>query len=140
MIDHFTGPNRFLSNFYPAQVEFDGYLYPTVEHAFQAAKTLNPEVREEIRLAETPSEAKKLGRLLDLRPDWEEVKLDVMHSLLFEKFSIPFLRKRLLETGDRTLVEGNTWGDTYWGVHRTQGENHLGRLLMQVREELRDGA
>jgi ribA/ribD-fused uncharacterized protein len=136
MIDSFTGPNRFLSNFYPCEVQFEGYLYPTVEHAFQAAKSTNQEVREAIRLAETPSQAKTLGRQVDLRPDWEEVKLDIMLGLLREKFSSPFMKRRLLLTGDRTLIEGNTWGDTYWGVYRTKGENHLGRLLMQVREEL----
>jgi ribA/ribD-fused uncharacterized protein len=139
MIKRFTGPNRFLSNFYPSQIQYEGYLYPTVEHAFQAAKTANPEVREEIRLAETPAEARRLGRLADLRPDWEEVKLEVMLALLREKFSTTFMQKRLLSTGDRTLIEGNTWGDIYWGVYGTRGENHLGRLLMQVREELRDG-
>lgn len=136
-IERFSGPHDYLSNFHPCSVEMDGFLYPTVEHAFQAAKSLDPYVREEIRLADTAAKAKRLGRTVMLRADWEEVKIEIMYDLLVKKFSIPFFQKLLLATGDRELIEGNTWGDTFWGVYRTRGENHLGKLLMQIREEMR---
>lgn len=72
-----------------------------------------------------------------MRSDWEEVKLGVMEGLLREKFSDPELRRKLLATGERELVEGNDWGDSFWGVCAGRGKNHLGRLLMKLREELR---
>ncbi len=135
-IEEFQGKNRFLSNFYPAKVEFDGVVYPTVEHAYQAAKTLDPALRKKIRDVVRPGAAKHLGRGVPLRPDWETVKCRVMFLLLRWKFHHQPLRGWLLATGDGELVEGNRWGDTYWGVCRGEGENRLGKLLMQVRKEL----
>lgn len=136
-IEKFSGSFRFLSNFYPAPVSMRGEIYPTTEHAFQAAKTLDPAERKTIRSASTPGQAKRLGRTVALRSDWEEIKLDVMAACLRAKFSREPLRSRLLATDKATLVEGNEWNDTFWGVCRGVGENHLGRLLMEVREELR---
>lgn len=136
-IDSFRNGYAFLSNFYPSPVTYQGDLYPTVEHAFQAAKTHNPQERDKVRLAPTPTGAKRAGRRVDLRPDWEQVKLQVMASLLTQKFCDPTLADLLALTGDQELVEGNTWGDRFWGVCKGTGHNHLGRLLMEVRAELR---
>lgn len=136
-IESFSGEYRFLSNFYPAAVHLDGVVYPTVEHAYQAAKTLDPEERETIRLSPSPSIAKKLGRHLRMRQDWEEIKLETMALLVIEKFETNIdLATKLLGTGQAELVEGNWWGDTYWGVCRGKGENNLGRILMATRQQL----
>jgi len=132
IIRGFVGEYRFLSNFWPADIRVRGVTYPTMEHAFQACKTLDPLERQRILACRTPGEAKRAGRTVTLRADWEGVKLDVMHGLVTAKFRHPVLRARLLATGTAELVEENTWGDVYWGVCRGRGENHLGRILMQV--------
>ena len=137
MIDAFQGAYRWLSNFEPAQVVLDGDWYNTVEHAYQAAKTLDPNERRMVAMAGTPNEAKKAGRLVGIRNDWEDVKDSVMLDLLRQKFHIPHLRAMLLNTEEQHLIEGNWWGDTYWGVCRGNGRNRLGELLMKVRDELR---
>lgn len=141
-IDRFIGSRRFLSNFFPAEVEYGGVVYPTVEHAFQAAKTDIEDEREEIRTASTPGEAKRLGRKVTLRADWEKVKESVMEDLVRQKFTRHRpLAAELLDTGDAQLIEGNAWGDTTWGMvekgGKWSGKNLLGRILMRVREELR---
>jgi ribA/ribD-fused uncharacterized protein len=150
-ISEFSGEYRFLSNFWYAQVEFDGEFYLTVEHAYQAAKTLDPVARKAFQDRNMrPGNAKRAGRVLAMRPDWEQVKLNIMLELLRKKFEHPTLKGMLLATGDRYLEEGNLWHDNYWGVCRCMrcvnqrnsgGFNHesnaLGELLMQVREELR---
>lgn len=139
----FIDAHFFLSNFSPSRVSFEGEIYPSVEHAFQAAKTLDPISRNIIRMSDTPGQAKKLGRKVDLRPDWQLVKFEIMYQLLKEKFENADLRRRLLETGDSLLIEGNDWGDRVWGCVLLQGEwvgeNHLGRLLMRIRSEIKDG-
>jgi ribA/ribD-fused uncharacterized protein len=143
VIDNFDGEFAFLSNFYPSPVAYEGAQYPTIEHAFQAAKTLDQTERERVRLAATPGNAKRIGRRVHLREDWEEIKVDVMRSLLAAKFSDERLKQNLLATRDATLVEGNTWHDNYWGDCRCDrcgkrnGANMLGNLLMQVREIMR---
>jgi N-glycosidase YbiA len=140
MIKQFQGKYRFLSNFYPSTVHLEGYTYPTVEHAYQAAKTLNPDHREAIRLAPTPSKAKYLGRSVTLRGDWDLLRIIYMQTLLEQKFALGTeLAGMLLATEDDELVEGNTWGDTFWGVCRGIGENNLGKLLMVIRSDLRSG-
>jgi len=128
--------NRFLSNFYPAVIIYDGITYPTVEHAYQASKTLNMSVRRDISQLPTPGGAKRAGRRLILRPGWDDMKIGVMDIILHRKFEIPHLRQSLLDTGNAYLIEGNTWGDTYWGVCNERGQNHLGKLLMKIRAEL----
>ena len=134
-IDSFEGEYRFLSNFYPSRVELDGVDYPTVEHAFQAAKTDVLLIRETIRNNPSPAIAKRIGKTVPLRGDWEQVKLSVMENLLRQKFSVEPLKSKLLATtGD--LVEGNWWGDVYWGVCRGMGQNNLGKLLMKIRENI----
>lgn len=132
-INQFTGPYRFLSNFYPARVVLDGDEYPTVEHAYQAAKT--DIEREVIRRAPTPGIARKLGRMVMVRSDWEVVKVEIMRGLLKQKFSDPKLRQMLLDTGDAELVEGNWWNDTFWGKYKGEGKNMLGVMLMLIRDE-----
>lgn len=135
-ISSFRGEHFFLSNFYSSPVTVDNIYYPTVEHAYQASKTLDYLERERIRRAQTPGIAKKLGKRITLREDWEDIKLSVMEYLLRQKFSREPLREKLKQTGDADLIEGNLWGDRFWGVYNGKGENHLGRLLMKIRDEL----
>ena len=136
VIDSFRGEYGFLSNFHKCSVEFEGMTYPSVEHAFQAAKNPDPEYRSLIASVSSPVTAKRMGKKTQLRPDWEEVKEGIMLELLKSKFSDPALRDKLLATGDAELVEGNNHWDRYWGVCKGEGLNKLGKLLMQVRNEL----
>ncbi len=137
IIDSFRGEFGFLSNFYEASIWFDGEKWPTVEHAYQAMKSDDPSVRKLIRTSKSPYVAKRLGRALQLPSDWEARKLEVMLQLVRLKFRNPLLRSLLLATEDATLVEGNTWNDYVWGVCRGKGRNELGKILMQVREEIK---
>jgi ribA/ribD-fused uncharacterized protein len=136
-IDSFSGQYSFLSNFAPCRVMLGNVPYPTVEHAYQAAKFTQDPLRQVIRETPAPGDAKRLARKLSpMRPDWEQVKVTVMERLLEQKFSQPEFRAKLLATGEAELVEGNTWGDTFWGVYQGQGQNMLGQLLMKLRGEL----
>lgn len=139
MIKEFQGEHRFLSNFYPSVIMIDGWRYPTLEHAFQAAKTNDLDEKKAILEAETPGKAKKLGQTVTTRSEWESVKIGTMRDLLRKKFIEDPLRSRLIETGDEELFEGNKWKDRFWGVDldNGQGENWLGKLLMGVRDEMR---
>lgn len=137
-IDSFQGRYRFLSNFWPATVEFEGIEYPTVEHAYQSAKTLDLSQRRRIAALPTPAEAKHAGEAMPLRSDWLSIKYDVMLQCVRYKFTHhPELARLLLATGNAYLEEGNTWHDTIWGVYQGRGTNWLGKILMQVRSELR---
>lgn len=136
VIDSFSGKYRFLSNFYDSPVVMGGREYRTVEHAFQAAKTRRRSMRRRIAAASKPADAKRLGRSVKLRDDWDEYRLVIMEKLLRRKFSDPTLRQMLVGTGQARLVEGNTWHDTFWGVCDGMGKNHLGKLLMNIREEV----
>ncbi len=127
-------PYEFLSNFYAVTVRLDGVEHRSVEHAYQAAKTLDLLEREHVRSAPTPAVAKERGRQVTIRPGWDELKVAVMRDLLAQKFSDPVLRKRLAATAPLDLIEGNTWGDRFWGVYEGEGENWLGRLLMEIRD------
>jgi ribA/ribD-fused uncharacterized protein len=133
-INEFQGTYRFLSNFWPARVRYLDREYPTVENAYQAAKCDTPTERIPFETC-FAGKAKKMGRSIKIRPDWNQVKDAVMLNLLRQKFQNPELREKLLYTGKSELIEGNYWGDTYWGVCRGVGENRLGKLLMLVREE-----
>lgn len=129
--------HNFLSNFHPCELVVEGIEYSTVENAFQAFKTLNKADRKYISTL-TPGKAKRYGRRIDLRPDWEDIKVPLMRLLLEEKFSTnPELKQALLNTGDEHIEETNTWGDTFWGVCNGVGENYLGELLMEIRGELK---
>jgi N-glycosidase YbiA len=136
-ISHFRGPHRWLSNFWPAKVTLDGMEFSTVEHGYQAAKTLDMAVRAQIAVLPTPGEAKRMGRKLEVREGWDGMKLKVMEDLLLQKFADADLRQKLLDTGDAYLEEQNTWEDFFWGVCDGKGENHLGKLLMATRNDLR---
>jgi ribA/ribD-fused uncharacterized protein len=143
MISQFTGNYRFLSNFHPSPIMDESvasWLFPTVEHYYQASKAVDMDDRAMIADADTPGQAKSLGRTVRLRPDWEAVKLLVMRRALYLKFiqDTP-LAAGLLSTDSQVLVEGNHWGDKFWGVDikNGQGANWLGFLLMCRRAELR---
>jgi len=136
-IEKFTGEHQFLSNFWPSEVAYDFMVFPTVEHAFAAAKTNDPDERALIQLAESPGIAKKLGRKVKLREDWESEKVGIMTGLIHQKFQVGSeLAGKLMATGQAELIEGNWWGDTFWGVCKGKGENWLGVILMKRREQL----
>jgi hypothetical protein len=135
-INSFVDKYAFLSNFYGITIWIGGTPWLTAEHLFQACKTTDPAEREWVRMSETAGVAKRRGRQITLRSDWNEIKLDVMRYCLQKKFAHPMLAIHLKDTGDAILIEGNTWGDRYWGVCGGKGENMLGKLLMEVRDTL----
>lgn len=137
-ITSFSGTYRWLSNFWSCEVELDGMQFRSVEAGYVAAKTLDLEVRAQIQALDTAGKCKRFGRKLKLRPDWtDEVKLQVMEGLLRQKFKFGTqLGDYLIMTRNFTLIEGNDWGDVFWGVYNGVGDNHLGRLLMKIRDEL----
>jgi len=138
-IDRFIGEYRFLSNFYACVISDNaGREYLSVEHAYQAAKATSEAKRVHIAEAHTSKKAKRRGSKLALPAGWEHRKLEIMRALLLKKFAQGSeLAGHLLATGDAELIEGNLWGDTFWGVCKGVGENHLGRLLMEVQTDLR---
>lgn len=141
-ITSFSGPFAFLSNFSICipKIEYDGQFYDTVEAAYQAAKTFDTQQRLNIKNAKTPGIAKKLGQKVTIRNDWENIKYNIMYDLVSQKFSdIQGVNVEcLIElTRDRELIEGNWWGDTYWGVCNGKGDNNLGKILMEIREKLK---
>ena len=137
-IAKFKGEYYFLSNFFDAPVWYNGLLFKNSEAAFHSAKC--PERAHEFTDL-SPRDAKRLGRRVPLRPDWDSVKLDIMYRVCLCKFEQnKDLGQRLLDTGSAILIEGNTWHDTFWGVDSTTGHgyNHLGHILMRVRACLSD--
>ncbi len=151
MINSFRGNYAFLSNFHYVEVTYEGDKYKTTEHAYQAAKTLDLLVRKEIQKAKTPGDAKRLGQSIEeggivkLRRDWDNVKFPIMKLILKQKFRKENYRNRLLATVDQVLVEGNWWCDNFWGncscdkCIEIPGQNHLGILLMKIRNEIKAG-
>jgi ribA/ribD-fused uncharacterized protein len=147
VIGMFSGQYRFLSNFYPCHITIDDIEYPTVEHAYQASKvdpsvmmdmdangmTVPVSVRGYISLLASPGEAKRFGKTVPLIPDWESKKLSIMKGLIMQKFLKPTFQAMLIGTYPSELIEGNTWGDTYWGKCSNIGQNYLGILLMNAR-------
>lgn len=143
MVKNFILNYFFLSNFYETPISYEGLTFQSSETAFQAAKTLDANEREKF-VSLNPSKAKQMGRRISLRPDWEEVKDEEMLKILRIKFAKGSdLDKKLINTGNEELIEGNTWHDNYWGdcscerCKYKKGLNTLGKLLMQVRNELR---
>lgn len=138
-IASFQGEWRFLSNFWLCPVNIENVFYSSVEHAYQAMKTINPVERQKIYLATSPAEAKQLGKMVTIRPGWNDnLKIEYMDYLIWDKFSnSPELGNKLLSTGDMELIEGNTWGDKFWGVCDGIGHNHLGKILMKVRSQIK---
>ncbi len=133
VIDSFKGKHKFLSNFHSSPI----YGYPSVEHAYQASKCANDADKKQFRTG-TPDHAKRSGRKVQLRADWsDQLKIEIMRVLVREKFRAhPKLAQRLVATNTDELIEGNWWGDTFWGVCDGEGENHLGKILMDIRTDL----
>jgi len=153
MIKKFQGKYFFLSNFSPAEIEHNGIKYPTIEHYYVAMKAnkmqfLNgvyyafDDFREMVAKLKEPAFAKKIGKMISIRKDWHDVKFDIMYWGIKEKFKNEKLKEMLLSTGDEEIIEGNVWHDQIWGSCdcdkcRGKGKNHLGKILMKVRDELR---
>lgn len=145
IIENFSKNYAFLSNSYPSQISpwEDGLIYPTAEHAYQAIKTFNPEERKSIAAASNTWLVKKIGKQIQLRSDWEDIKIFAMKDILKDKFKNPKMREKLIATEDAELINGNNWHDNFWGnctcsqCINIQGENNLGRLLMEIRNEYR---
>lgn len=144
MITEFQGDYRFLSNFwfFETPMKYQGMTFVTNEHFYVAMKTKDINLRREVA-DHSLKGLKKFGRSFTVRDDWESIKFDVMLYGLRYKFSKrnPFLRLQLLATEDEYIQEGNFWNDRIWGVclKTGEGENNLGRLLMQVRDEIKEG-
>lgn len=142
IIESFHDTHYYLSNFYEHPMKVNGQSFKSNEHFFQASKARTPEDFEYVRASPTPGISKKRGREIKMRGDWDNMKNTIMMQGLRIKFADPELRQRLLDTGEDTLIEGNNWHDVYWGRcdcsdHGGDGQNWLGRLLMQLRAELR---
>ena len=138
VITAFRGAYAFLSNFYESPMTFHGVTYQSAKAAFQAQKCLT-EVEKQGFAELTPIKAKRRGRQVMLRSDWDEVKLDIMEKIVRAKFiQNETLKALLLATGDAELKEGNTWNDMFWGIDSEtgNGQNHLGKILMKVRDEV----
>lgn len=137
MIDKFEGEYFFLSNFYECPILYNKLTYQNSEAAFHAQKTFDLETQKKFTTL-NPSQAKKLGRTISLRKDWEEVKLEHMKAILLCKFEQnPNLKEKLIATYPHELIEGNWWHDTFWGVCNGVGQNNLGKLLMELRDWFR---
>lgn len=137
-ITSFRGANGFLSNFHECKVKMpDGITYNSAEAAFQAQKTEDMDERRKFA-SMSPREAKKRGKNIELREGWDSMRVDVMREVLAAKFANPELRRQLDSTAGRLLVEGNTWGDRFWGAVDGRGENVLGKLLMELRGDAAD--
>lgn len=141
MITKFRGDYFFLSNFYPVNIEYEGDVYPTAEHAFQAAKCENIADRDKVRKAKSPGGAKSIGRRVQMKKDWDSERVTAMEEILRIKFENPKMKLLLKNTGDQELVENNGWHDRFWGVctcskHKNSGENTLGKILMKIRNDI----
>ena len=137
MIDSFRGEYRFLSNFWEYPIVYESIVYPTTEHAYQAAKSNDALIKIDISLAKTPGIAKKIGNTIIMRSDWNSIKIKVMGDITRLKYNGDNdLSKMLINTSPHELVEGNIWGDTFWGVCKGVGCNHLGKILMMRRSQL----
>lgn len=139
IVDSFKGRYHFLSNFYAAPFEWEGIEWHNSEAAYQSAKSTDIKVRRKFALTTCPVKAKRTGRNIKLRPDWDAEKVKVMTDIVWCKFSQnPHLQQLLLATGDAYLSEGNNHGDNFWGtcpIGSTRGKNMLGKVLMVVRDE-----
>lgn len=151
IIDNFHEADRSatpLCNFYVYPLFYKGKMWQSSEAAFQAEKTLDEDFKEQIRMASHPTAAKKMGKAVPLRANWEEVKEQVMKDVCTAKFSDSKMARQLLATGNAYLIEGVTWHDCEWGIcilsgcHKCEakrGKNLLGKVLMEIRKELKDG-
>ena len=140
-ISEFKGEYRFLSNFYQHPFEFEGLTYPNAEAAFQAQKCRNSEDKIKYTQTKNPVVAKRMGKKEPGLPEnWTEIAYDIMKEILRAKFSVPELKDMLKATGTAVLIEGNRWHDNRWGAcncekcKEKEHENHLGKILMEIRE------
>lgn len=145
VIKTFDGPNRFLSNFFAASFVWAGVHWRTSEHAYQAAKATGSDKDEwidRIIKCKTPGDAKRLGKKVPLRPKWDEIKIEMMTRIVRQKFvQNPSLLRKLANTGDAILQEGNYHNDNFWGMSppgNTEGKNWLGKILMDIRFQYKD--
>ncbi|MEZ4941758.1 MAG: NADAR family protein [Saprospiraceae bacterium] len=141
MIWKFDKAYKWLSNFAPCTIVINGIAYPSVEHAFMSAKS--NDVRWYLKCTDAsikPGTIKKMSRGILLLPNWDSIKVSVMRDCLNQKFRQEPYKTLLIETGDVFIQEGNFWGDTFWGVDLKSktGENHLGKLIMAIRDELKN--
>lgn len=141
MIDDFRFQYRWLSNFHLCEIQYLGITYPSSEHAYQAAKfdDLNVKIKFSTAFNISCRDAKRLGRKSGAIPNWDDRRIHVMEDILRVKFSIPELSKALIATYPDELIEGNSWNDTFWGVCNGVGDNNLGKILMKLRSELING-
>jgi ribA/ribD-fused uncharacterized protein len=155
-INSFRGRFVFLSNFYPCKIEHKGIIYPSVEHYYVALKVTGmqfidgvyytaADFRELVAKIKDPADAKRIGKVVKVRSDWGEKRLGFMEWGIREKFKDNKLAEDLLSTGDLELIEGNNWHDVFYGKCSCvkcggSGENHLGKILMKIREELKQSS
>jgi ribA/ribD-fused uncharacterized protein len=138
-IKGFFFPYRWLSNFHICDIDYDGHKFTSTEAAYMSAKTLDKKIKEQFQHL-SPKEARKRGRGIELRPDWDIIRIQVMYDVNKIKFQDLELRQKLLDTGDKFIEETNWWKDQFWGVYNGVGENNLGKILMRIREELKNEA
>jgi len=144
MIYKFADKYEFLSSFYSVNIKLNGKEYKSVEHAYQSCKTKDESEHEWVRNAPTASKAKSFGKKVKVRKNWDDIKYRLMLKLVRSKFKHPELRKMLLETGNEEILEGNYWHDNDFGnctcdrCVEIEGKNHLGKILMKVRQEIKD--
>lgn len=143
MINNFRGEYNWLSNMYFCDVEYKNNIFKSVENAYMFAKADTSGEWLKFCLENPPNICKKKSRNIEVREDWDNIKLSVMYDLLIQKFSQEPFRTKLLATGNENIQEGNYWNDTFWGVDLKQnpntGENNLGRLIMYIRILLKQG-
>lgn len=133
----FTGKNDFLSNFYMCEVAYEGRVYPSSEHAFVAAKTIDDDIRAHIATIPTAGQVKRYGRSIELREGWNDIRINEMRKILENKFGDQELMEKLQNTKPHELIEGNSWGDVFWGESPLgTGRNELGKLLMSIRDDI----
>ena len=142
MIRKFEKEYSWLSNFMPCTIVLGGRSYPSVEHAYMSAKS--EDIQWKLTCADEsikPGKIKKMSKNIAVVDNWDSVKVEVMQECLNQKFNQEPFKTLLLETGDAFIQEGNYWGDTFWGVdlNLKKGENRLGKLIMEIREKLKNG-
>lgn len=133
----FRGEYSWLSNMQQIEpISYQGMFFHSTENFYQAMKTLRMDLREEISFL-PPKISKVFARGVPLREDWDQIKLDVMLYCNRIKYSQPKFKDLLLATGSAYIEETNWWGDTFWGVCKGVGDNNLGKIIMQIREEIK---
>ncbi len=136
IINNFDSDYAFLSNFYYCILNYEGITFESAENAYQASKTLDIDIRKSFTFI-TPGKAKREGKKIKLRENWDVIKLKIMEDIVRDKFNQnPDLKQRLIKTNNAILIENNNWNDHFWGVCNGKGENNLGKILMKIRSEL----